>query len=122
MTYKYSNEKGFLIVAGKASDFLAIGCGFGGGIEETVMTAGDFEGFKQITVKGGKKLCCDGCMHLFKPDDEVFFVAVLNRILCKGCFDDFYEFAVWHNSDKRIEERNYKNIISSLKDKNLFNQ
>lgn len=115
MAKQHENLKNFLIIEGDASDFLKIGCGFGGGIEEDCAN-----GVHSIQIIGGKRLCCDNCMHEFKPNDTVYFVAVLNRILCPECFTTWYEDAVRYNSDTYIEERNFRNMKIVLLANELF--
>ena len=116
MAKKYENIKNFLIIEGVESDFLEIGCGYGGGIEERYEN-----GLHVINVIGGKKLCCDFCMNNdFQQDEPVYYVAVLNKILCKKCFDRFMSDQVRHREDVHIEERNYNNIKTALSLRGLF--
>lgn len=98
----------FLVVEGKGSEFLAVGFG-GGNVEERgVITSGVFEGFTHIVVGGGEELICDHCNEYIEDDATCYYVAVLNSILCKECFDNWIANANYYPEDAAIERKNYE--------------
>lgn len=54
---------------------------------------------------------CDWCN---KQPETGFYIAVLNSWYCKPCYEEFYNRAVWYNSDKKIEEANFERIKEKL--------
>lgn len=52
---------------------------------------------------------CDNCNEiLFKEqDDPVYYIAVLNMLFCKDCFDDYIENAPYYKEDKDFEINQY---------------
>lgn len=58
---------------------------------------------------------CDTCNEiLFEEQDEpVYYVAVLNMLFCKDCFDDYIENAPYYNEDK-ISEKNHYNHYAKI--------
>lgn len=52
---------------------------------------------------------CDNCNErLFEQQEEpVYYVAVLNMLFCKDCFDDYIENAPYYEEDKEYELNNY---------------
>ena len=93
------NEKGFKVIALKPKECQQIGFGFQ---DET-----DFE------------LVCDNCNELINDELYVFYVCVLNGVLCKSCFQEWYENAVYYPEDSRYENDNYE-YIKSLIESNSF--
>lgn len=56
------------------------------------------------------KICvCDTCNEvLFEEQDEpVYYIAVLNMLFCKDCFDDYIENSPYYEEDKISEKINY---------------
>ena len=88
------NEKGFKVIALKPEECKQIGFGFQ---DET-----DFE------------LICDYCNELINDELYVFYVCVLNRVLCKKCFQEWYESAVYYPEDSRYENSKYEYINSLI--------
>lgn len=88
------NEKGFKVIALKPDECKQIGFGFQ---DET-----DFE------------LICDDCNELINDELYVFYVCVLNRVLCKECFQEWYESAVYYPEDARYENGKYEYINSLI--------
>lgn len=93
------NEKGFKVIALKPDECKQIGFGFQ---DET-----DFE------------LICDDCNELINDELYVFYVCVLNGVLCKSCFQEWYETAVYYPEDVRYENDKYE-YIKSLIESNSF--
>lgn len=59
-------------------------------------------------------LICDDCnKECF--DEELYYIAVLNMIFCKKCFEDWYNKAINYPEDKKYERDNFK-IVSMLLD------
>lgn len=88
------NEKGFKVIALKPDECKQIGFGFQ---DET-----DFE------------LICDDCNELINDELYVFYVCVLNGVLCKKCFQEWYESAVYYPEDARYENDKYEYINSLI--------
>lgn len=88
------NEKGFKVIALKPKECQQIGFGFQ---DET-----DFE------------LICDDCNELLNDELYVFYVCVLNRVLCKECFQEWYESTVYYPEDARYENSKYEYINSLI--------
>lgn len=105
----------FKIIKGKASEFLTAGYGAGGGLVEEVIQDGFFKGYTQLTVKGGGYLVCDRCNEEIKRDEQCYYVAVLNAILCEGCFKGWLNFATYYPLDEPYERRHFDCCISQLK-------
>ena len=70
------------------------------------------KGFKVIEVSmvecfewGGIGIC-DNCNEAIVP--KGYYVAVLNRVLCDECYDEWNERAIYNHEDARIEQRNFE--------------
>ena len=52
---------------------------------------------------------CDNCNNeLFNDDEElVYYIAVLNMLFCKDCYNDYIENAPYYEEDKEYEKNNY---------------
>lgn len=61
---------------------------------------------------------CDNCNdQLFNDDKEfVYYIAVLNELFCKDCYEDYIENAPYYEEDKdfEIEHYNYYAKILNL--------
>lgn len=95
----YDNPKGFLIIEGNVNEFTHK-CNFG--INETT-------------------IICDHCNNYvttnFKNDEDtskVYYVAVLNMILCEDCIKKFVANRKRYDEDIPIEKRNFKNVCYLL--------
>ena len=93
------NEKGFKVIALKPEECKQIGFGFQ---DET-----DFE------------LICDNCNELINDELYVFYVCVLNRVLCKSCFQEWYEDAVYYPEDSRCENCKYEDVKALIESRGL---
>lgn len=99
MAKQVNNDKGFLIIKAPFKEFAAIGCGIGGG-------AG----------------VCDCCNSAILPSEECYYIAVLNCIKCKKCYDSWIKWATNYPEDKRIELRNYDSYRYQLMARNLWDK
>ena len=59
-------------------------------------------------------MCCDNCNSGILPSDTCYYVAVLNRIFCKECFEDWHQRATYYQEDEPSERRNYAVTASKL--------
>lgn len=52
---------------------------------------------------------CDNCNEILFDEQEepVYYIAVLNMLYCKDCFDDYIENAPYYEEDKEYEKNNY---------------
>ena len=96
------NEKGFKVIALKPDECKQIGFGF------------KQEYFDGIGNEEVYELICDDCNKLLNSELYVFYVCVLNRVLCKECFQEWYESAVYYPEDARYENGKYEYINSLI--------
>ena len=89
MAKKYDNDKGFLIIEMSYEEVRDI-CGFGVSFVD-----------KETGLVVDHKLVCDTCNN--NVTDNVYYVAVINRALCKECCDDFIK-----NIDRSPEDISYE--------------
>lgn len=115
-------ENIFLVIEGKASDFLSIGLGASDGMTEEELTDGVFAGFTQITIPGGGFMVCDDCNIGIEPSETCYYIAVLNRIFCADCFHEWIARAKYYGEDKPFEEKNYNMIKSQLEDAGFWQE
>ena len=66
-------------------------------------------------------IVCDNCNSEIKSTDKLYYVAVLNRALCKDCLDDFIDNYNKHKEDESYENRHYNYYVNILKKESLFN-
>lgn len=100
MAKKYNNDKGFLVIEMSKKEATDI-CGFG----MTYVDKETGEVVKQIIV-------CDTCNS--ELTDNVYYVAVLNRALCKECCDDFINNIDRSPEDIPYEVRHYNYYAEEL--------
>ena len=56
----------------------------------------------------GFGLICDDCNEdITFSEESVYYIAVLNALFCKDCFDDYIENAPYYEEDKQVEIDNY---------------
>lgn len=96
MAKKYENNKGFLIIEMSYKE-AANKCNFG------------------IDVGKGKAIVCDTCNELFPIEDNIYYVACINRALCKECCDDFIDNIDRYKEDIPYEKRHYNYYAKKLK-------
>lgn len=97
----------FMVIEASGREFLD--AGFGGSdiiTEEEIMT-GIFAGFTNIVIAGGKYLVCDSCNEEITDAEKCYYVAVLGRIFCEKCFEEWIADATYYESDRPYEERNF---------------
>lgn len=93
MAKKYDNDKSFLIIQMELLDALMI-CNIGGR--------------------------CDNCnneIDIFEKDEfgDIYYVAAINRAVCKRCCDDFIKGFDKHPEDESFEKRHYNYYAEKLK-------
>lgn len=63
---------------------------------------------------------CDNCNTLLtlEQKEPVYFVAVLNELFCKDCYDDYIENAPYYEEDKdfELEHYNYYSKVLGIKE------
>lgn len=84
-------------------------------IEMTMTEAIDIFGFG---IPSDREALCDDCnKRLFEGQEEpVYYIACLNMLFCKNCFDDYIENVPYFEEDKdfEIEHYNYYAKILNL--------
>lgn len=51
---------------------------------------------------------CDNCNNqLFNDEEPVYYIAVLNMLFCKDCFDDYIKNTPYYEEDKDFELEYY---------------
>lgn len=82
-------------------------------IEMTMTEAIDKCGFG---ISSDREGLCDNCNErLFEEQEEpVYYVAVLNELFCKDCFDDYIENASYYEEDKDFEINQYNHYAKIL--------
>ena len=64
----------------------------------------------------GFGLICDNCNEDITFNEEpIYYIAVLNELFCKDCFDDFIENAPYYEEDKEQELYNYNEYACIIK-------
>ena len=107
-------ESKLLIIEATASEFMNAGFGAGPVTDCGMISGGIFDGFSMIDVGTGELIICDFCNGEVKPEDTCYYVAVLNQILCKDCFERWHAGAKFYSEDVPIEKRNFENIQHRL--------
>ena len=92
MAKKYDNDKGFLIIQMELLEALVV-CGIGN--------------------------ICDNCnneIDVFEEDGfgDIYYVAAINRAVCKKCCDDFIKGYDKHSEDESFEKRHYNYYAKKL--------
>lgn len=61
-------------------------------------------------------IICDNCNigYNSKQEEPVYYVAVLNMLYCKDCFDDYIENAPYYEEDKDFEIEHYNRYAKIL--------
>ena len=58
---------------------------------------------------------CDNCnTQLVNNEEPVYYIAVLNELFCKDCFDDYIENAPYYEEDKDFEIEHYNYYAKML--------
>lgn len=90
MAKKIKTDKGFLVIKLNREEAGMLGFGLG----------------------EGECICMD-CNNLC--GDTIYYVAVINDVMCEECYNKFIEEATYYPEDSAIEQRNYDFYISMLK-------
>lgn len=110
---KKINSK-FLIIEGTGNEFMSIGFGGGTVINHGTIDDMPFKGFAHISIEGGECIVCDRCNMGILPDAQCYFIAALNRIYCKDCFERWHKNAIFHPEDRAYEIKNYNKTEEML--------
>ena len=95
MAVRVENKKGFLVIAMTISEAIH-DCNFGA----------------TNTKRAECYLICDNCNKLLHP--IVYYIAVLNRLLCAKCYKEWYANATRYNEDIPYEERYFNKYAKKL--------
>lgn len=90
MAKKIKTEKGFLIIKMSREEASTLDFGVGNGI-----------------------CICMECNEIC--NDDIYYIAVLNDIMCEECYNKHMEEATYYPEDSKIEQRNYDFYIAMLK-------
>ena len=113
-------ESQFLVIEAKAEEFMKIGFGYGEVQSVGVIGDGSFEGFSMISViPSGEDLCCDDCNDDIEASETCYYIAVLNQVFCKECFEHWHSTATFYPEDRAYEQRHFDNIKKVFKEKGL---
>lgn len=96
MAQLYKNDKGFLIIQMTHLE-ATLDCEFG--IRTSRFTS---------------KILCDTCNNELDSFDDIYYVAILNRALCKECCDDFIKNIDRSPEDISYEKRHYNYYAEKL--------
>ena len=72
-------------------------------------------GFTSIEIEGGHFMVCDTCDREIKPEESCYYIAVLNRVFCKDCFENWHNKATYYPEDARFERMHHKHTITLLR-------
>lgn len=101
MAIRVKNGKGFLVIAMTTVEAIH-DCDFGCINEK----------------KAEYYLICDSCNKLLNSHPQkhpiVYYVAVLNRLLCAECYKDWFAHATRYEEDIPYEERYFKKYAKKL--------
>lgn len=107
-------ESKFLIIEATAQEFMDAGFGAGPVTDCGVLTGGIFAGFSMISVGGGERIICDYCNDEIKAEDTCYYVAVLNQVMCKECFERWHKSAKYYPEDVDFEKQNFQRTQDML--------
>lgn len=100
MARRVNNTKGFLVIAMNVAEAVAI-CKFG--VEDIKNKA--------------HLLICDRCnkrLDNIPINDEVYYVAALNHLLCINCYREWIAYAKRYDEDIPYEERYFNKYAKKL--------
>lgn len=66
-----------------------------------------------IIFDGEELLICDNCNDLIVEEKELYYVACMNRLFCKKCYEEWYINATRYKEDIPYEEK-YFNTYAKL--------
>lgn len=62
----------------------------------------------------------DICMHCNEVfTNNMYYVAVLNDIMCKKCYEEWYKTAINYPEDRNIEDNLFRNVLDRLDNINI---
>lgn len=85
MARRIENNKGFLIIEMTPEEAIAI-CKFG------------YFG----------ELICDDCNKSIKNEKNVYYISVLNSVVCKECYEDWFNSATRYDEDINYENEHFE--------------
>lgn len=62
----------------------------------------------------GGTICCHCNSRCEDKGTSVFYVSVLNDIMCHSCFEEYIEHAKYYTEDSPIEFRNFRYMLSHI--------
>lgn len=82
-------------------------------IEMTMIEAIDKCGFG---IPNDKIAVCDTCNTelTYNQEEPVYYIAVLNMLFCKDCFDDYIENSPYYKQDRKFEISHYNHYAKIL--------
>ena len=108
-------ESEFKIIEATPEEFLEIGLGGSNDVSVSQIEEGPLAGFAHVSIAGGGFIICDFCnTDVTLNGEPVYYVAVLNQILCKKCLERFISNQHPYEEDKAYENRNFESIKSML--------
>jgi hypothetical protein len=100
-------ESKFLVIEATGEEFMNIGFGAGPVQDLGVIDGGVFAGFSLLNIEPGGRMCCDDCNREITAEDTCYYVAVLNQVMCKECFERWHQSAKYYPEDVPYEEKNF---------------
>lgn len=97
MANRVKNDKGFLIIEMTPDEAINV-CNFG--IYDDT--------YRQTC------LICDECNKLLNVEERVYYIAVLNYLVDKDCYDDWVSHAKRYNEDIAYEEKLFNKYAARL--------
>lgn len=91
MARKVNNKKGFLVIELTKSEAIKK-CMFG--IDNNII--------------------CDGCNRLPYTNEFVYYIAVLNMVFCKHCYEEWYNRSNYCQEDRAYEVGHYNIVAKAL--------
>lgn len=62
----------------------------------------------------GGTICCHCSSRCEDKGTSVFYVSVLNDLMCYSCFEEYIESAKYYPEDSPIEYRNFRYMLSHI--------
>lgn len=97
MANRVKNDKGFLIIEMTPDEAINI-CDFG------IYDVTDRQTY----------LICDNCNKLLNFEKQVYYIAVLNYLVDKDCYNDWVSHAKRYNEDIAYEEKLFNKYAAKL--------
>lgn len=110
----------FKVIEATPQEFLSVGLGGSNNIKVSVIKEGPLEGLSHIEIEGGEFLVCDLCNEQLLQEPVCYYIAVLNQIMCKKCFERHIANAKYYQEDKPYESRNYYGMLARIEEAGLW--